>query len=232
LHFSPIGNTIIDMARHKSLEKQYVLAVIQDWIADRGVPPTIEELRRKLNVGSGRTVLRYLQWLEEEGDIQRWSGARGIRPLKSFSPGLETVAVPIAGEAPAGPLMVAEENIEGWVRLPKEFVRHPQTGKNFLLRVRGDSMNRAKITGDLIESGDLVLVRQQSTADSGDVVVALIDGETTIKRFMKGTSYSLLKPETSNPIHKPIVVQKGFRVLGVVCRVLKKASELLSHIEE
>lgn len=218
------------MGRHKSLDKQQVLIAIHDWIADRGVPPTIEELRRKLNLGSSRTVLRYLKWLEEEGDIQRWSGARGIRPLKSLKLGLETVAVPIAGEAPAGPLMVAEENVEGWVRLPKEFVR-PQAAKYFLLRVRGDSMDRAKISGDLIESGDLVLVRQQSTADTGDVVVALIDGEATIKRFVGGTSYSLLKPESSNPIHKPIVVQKGFRVLGVVCRVLKKASELLNLIE-
>ncbi len=126
--------------------------------------------------------------------------------------------------------MVAEQNIEGWVRLPKDSVK-PSSAKYFLLRVRGDSMNRAKVTGDRIEDGDLVLVRQQRTADPGEVVVALVDGEATIKRFAKGPGYSLLKPESSNEAHQSIIAGRDLIVQGVVSRVLKKGSELLGIVE-
>ena len=81
-------------------------------------------------------------------------------------------------------------------------------------------MNRARIDGARIEDGDLVLVRQQPTADPGSVVVALADGEATIKRFVRGPNYFLLKPESTNPEHQPILVNRDFRVHGVVARVL------------
>ena len=93
-------------------------------------------------------------------------------------------------------------------------------------------MNRATIAGERIEDGDLVLVRQQATADAGDVVVALIDGEATIKRLARGPGYYALKPESSNSTHGPIVVTEDFRIQGVVCRVLKKGSELLGFTGE
>lgn len=189
------------------------------------MPPTVDELQKKLGVGSVRTVLRYLDWLEEEGDIERWGGARGIR-VRRGAPSFDTVSVPVVGEAPAGPLMIAEENIEGWVRLPKSSIR-PASSKFFFLRVRGDSMNRAVVNGNRIESGDLILVRQQATAEPRDVIVALIDGEATIKRFMRGAGYDYLKPESSNPEHQPIVVDPRFHINGVVVQVLKKGSALL-----
>ncbi len=72
-------------------------------------------------VGSKRTVLRYLAWLEEEGDIQRWPGARGLKPLRALQERIETRLF-LAGEVPAGPLMLAEENREGWVQLPKDLL--------------------------------------------------------------------------------------------------------------
>jgi len=122
--------------------------------------------------------------------------------------------------------MLAEENYEGWLRLPKEFLR-PGNAKFFLLRVRGDSMNRASVAGERIEDGDLVLVWQQPTAQPGEIIVALIDGEATIKRLVKGPGYYLLRPESTNPKHEPILVDQDFRIQGVVLRVLKKGSELL-----
>jgi repressor LexA len=126
--------------------------------------------------------------------------------------------------------MVAEQNIEGWVRLPKEYLR--PTGANFfLLRVRGDSMNQAIVQEQRIESGDLLLVRQQATARSGEVVVALVDDEVTIKRLVKGEDYFLLKPESNNPKHRPIILNRDFQVQGVISRVLKRGSELLSDLE-
>ena len=121
--------------------------------------------------------------------------------------------------------MLAEENHEGWVRLPQRMV--PKGSQFFLLRVHGDSMNRARVAGKTIENGDLVLVRKQSVADEGQVVVALVDGEATIKRFARGPGYYVLKPDSSNPKYRPIVVDRDFRIQGVVVRVLKKGSAIV-----
>src|SRR5262249_26201543 len=134
------------MARPKLLTKDEVIDALNRWFIRNSVPPTIEELRRLLGVGSTRTVLRYLDALKEEGYIDRWSGARGLRMRKGAAPSLETRLVAIVGEAPAGQLMPAEENMLGQVQLPKEFLK-PPSANFFLLRVRGDSMNRAKVEG-------------------------------------------------------------------------------------
>lgn len=213
------------MTKLKSLTKDEVLRAIQNWIARHGLPPTVEELRRVLKVGSKRTVLRYLTWLEEEGDIQRWPGARGLKPLRALQERIETRMVPLVGEVPAGPLMYAEENREGWVQLPKDLLT-PQSAEYFLLRVRGDSMNRALVHGAKIEDGDLVAVRRQSTAEPGQIIVALVDGEATIKRLVKGHGYYVLKPESSKT-YTPIVLTEEFQIQGIVTRVLKKGADLI-----
>jgi repressor LexA len=215
------------MGRQKLLTKEKVLEAIRRWFVERGMAPTIEELRRSLQLGSTRTVLRYLEWLENERDIERWPGARGLKLLRSTRKDLETVPVPLVGEVPAGPLMVAEENIEGWLRLPRENLK-PRSAKFFLLRVRGDSMNRAVVAGSRIENGDLIVVRQQPTAAPGDIIVALVDGEATIKRLEKGPNYFVLRPQSTKPEYHPIVVDRDFTVAGTVCGVLKKGSKLLS----
>jgi repressor LexA len=219
------------MARPKLVTKEQVVDVLNRWFIRNSVPPTIEELRRLLNVGSTRTVLRYLDALKDEGYIDRWSGARGLRMRRGQSAGVETQLVPIVGEAPAGQLMPAEENILGQVQLPREFLK-PPSAKFFLLRVRGDSMNRAKVEGQTIESGDLVLVRQQERADPGKIVVALVDGEATIKKLAKGPGYYVLQPESTNSKNRPIIVAQDFRIQGIVCRVFKKGGELLQAAEE
>lgn len=215
------------MARPKMVTKEQVIDALSRWFIRNSVPPTVEELRRLLGVGSTRTVLRYLDALKEEGYIDRWSGARGLRMRKGLTArGLETRLVPIVGEAPAGQLMPAEENILGEIQLPKEFLK-PPSANFFLLRVRGDSMNRAKIESQTIEDGDLVLVRQQDRADPGKIVVALVDGEATIKKLLKQPGYFVLQPESTNPKHRPIIVAQDFRIQGTVCRVFKKGGELL-----
>jgi repressor LexA len=216
------------MGNKKLLTKEFVLDAINRWMIDHGLPPTIEELRRILKVGSTRTVLRYLTWLEDEGDIERWPGARGLRLKKATTRGLETRSVPLVGEAPAGPLMIAEENREGFVQLPKQMLS-PPSAEFFLLRVRGDSMNQAIVNGDYIENGDLVVVRRQATATSDQIVVALVDGEATIKKLVAGSGYYMLKPESKNKKHTPIVLTEDFRVQGVVVRVLKNGAFHLSN---
>ena len=219
------------MSRPKLLTKEQVVDALNRWFIRNSVPPTVEELRRLLNVGSTRTVLRYLDALQEEGYIDRWSGARGLRMRRGQSLGLETQLVPIVGEAPAGQLMPAEENMLGQVQLPKEFLK-PPSAKFFLLRVRGDSMNRAKVEGQTIEDGDLVLVRQQERAEPGKIVVALVDGEATIKKLTKAPGYYVLQPDSTNPKNRSIIVAQNFRVQGVVCRVFKKGGELLDGFQE
>jgi repressor LexA len=219
------------MGRKPALRKEQVLAAIQRWFADHGDSPSVEELRRELKVGSTRTVFRYLQLLEEERLIERDRGGHGLRLLKPAHTSVQTRAVPIVGQVPAGPLMVAEDNIEGWLRLPKEVVS-PASDRFFLLLVRGNSMNKARVGRDLIEDGDLALVRQRSTAEAGDIVVALVDGEATLKRFAAGPGYYVLKPESTDRTHKPILVDRDFRVAGTVNRVFKKGSELVSLVED
>jgi repressor LexA len=215
------------VARPKLVTKKQVIDTLSGWFVRNSVPPTVEELRRLLGVGSTRTVLRYLDELQQEGYIDRWSGARGLRMRKGSSGGIQTRLVPIVGEAPAGQLMPAEENILGQVQLPKEFLK-PPGARFFLLRVRGDSMNRAKVENQTIDDGDLVLVRQQERADPGKIIVALLDGEATIKKLVKGPGYYILQPNSTNPKHRSIIVAQDFRVQGIVTRVFKKGGDLLA----
>ncbi|HMO81168.1 MAG TPA: transcriptional repressor LexA [Pirellulaceae bacterium] len=213
------------MTRKKLLTKSEVVEAINQWIVEHGLPPTVEELRQVLKVGSKRTVLRYLNWLQDEGDIDRWPGARGLRLKRHLGIGAQTRRVPLVGEATAGALMLAEENREGWVQLPAQYLT-PASAKHFLLRVKGDSMNKAKVEGGKIENGDLVVVEQRSSANLGEIIVALVDGEATIKRLVKGDGYYILKPESTKS-YSPIILAEDFQVQGVVKRVLKKGAFLL-----
>ena len=224
-------HNIARMGRRPLLTKERVLAALQYWTANHGRPPSLEELRKELGVGSTRTIFRYLQLLHVDGAVERRPGTSGVKLLKPQSAGLQTRGVPIVGLVPAGPAMLAEENIEGWIRLPKT-VAAPASDTFFLLHVRGTSMNKASVKGGIIGDGDLVLVRQQSRAREGDIVVALIDGEATVKRLVVAPGYYVLKPDSRDRTHRPIVVESDFQVLGKVIRVLKKGSSLLREVFE
>lgn len=217
------------MGRKPLLTKEKVLVALQGWTARNGAQPSVEELRRELGVASTRTVFRYLQMLEEDGAIERSPGKPGVKLLKPRAEGAQTRAVPVIGRVPAGALMLAEENIEGWVHLPKALVS-PSSDKFFLLRVRGTSMNRAKVSGNTVDDGDLILVRQQPVVRNGDVIVAMVDGEATVKTLVRAPGYVILKPESKDSSHRPIVVDQNFRVAGKVTYVLKKGSDLLRTI--
>lgn len=214
------------MGRRKSINSEQVLRIIHHWFVHRGMAPTVEELRQSLGAGSTSTVFRCLKQLEDDGFIERWPGARGIKLLKGVEGPVRTRAVPIVGIVPAGPMMLAEENLEGWVRFP-ESALIPSTSQFFLLRIKGNSMDKAEVQGGRIEDGDLVLVRQQSSANPGDIVVALIDGEATVKRLAKGPNYFILRPESTNKEHQPIVLDRDTMIQGVVCRVLKGGSAIV-----
>jgi repressor LexA len=214
------------MGRRPLLSKEKVLVALQRWTAKNDRLPSVEELRRELGVASTRTVFRYLQMLQEDGAIERRPGAPGVKLLKPRSEGVQTRAVPIVGRVPAGAPMLAEENIEGWIRLPKALAK-PASDKFFLLHVRGTSMNKAAVEGGSIDDGDLVLVRQQPMAKTGDIIVGLVDGEATVKRLVAAPGYFILKPDSKDNTHQQIIVKSDFRVLGKVTHVLKKGSHLL-----
>jgi repressor LexA len=91
-------------------------------------------------------------------------------------------------------------------------------------------MNRAKVGGNTIEDGDLILVRQQPVARNGDIIVGMVDGEATVKTMVKAPGYVILKPESKDNSHSPIVVDRDFRVAGTVAHVLKKGFGLLQTV--
>lgn len=214
------------MGRRPLLTKEHVLVGLQRLSAKHGHQPSVEELRQELGVASTRTVFRYLQMLQEDGAIERRPGAPGVKLLKPLSQGVQTRAVPIVGRVPAGSPMLAEENIEGWIQIPKALAS-PASGKFFLLTVHGTSMNLATIEGATLEDGDLILVRWQPTARSGEIVVGIVDGEATVKRLVTAPGYFILKPESRDKTHRQIVVERDFRIVGKVMHVFKKGSDLL-----
>jgi len=124
-----------------------------------------------------------------------------------------TVSVPLVGTAPCGQPLLAQENIEMMIPVSTALARSPH--RYFLLRAIGDSMNQKGI-----ESGDLVLVRQQPDAENGQAVVALIDDEATIKELHKSAEVVVLKPISSNTKHKPLILHEDFKIQGVVVATL------------
>jgi repressor LexA len=195
------------------------LKVLVALVEDHGIPPTIREIQLAGRHASTRSVVQYLDALEAAGYILRGPGPRNLRILQRTSDGqvdsTEIVDVPVIGTVAAGMPLLAEENIVDHRSISTSLLR--RGSRHFLLKVRGNSMDLAGI-GD----GDLVLVRQQSTAMNGDRVVALIDQDATVKRLRIGAESVLLEPVSSSPTHKPIVVGRDFRIQGVVVTTIPK----------
>ena len=182
--------------------------------AREGVPPTVREMQSFGEFRSTRSVMQFLNALEDAGFIKRAEGARNVRVVRKptrvpNADRADTIRVPLLGNVAAGLPMLAIENIEGYVPVSSRLASGQQ--KYFLLRVNGDSMNLAGIN-----DRDLALIRQQNSADDGQRVLALIDDEATIKRLRIGTDAIVLEPVSSNPKHSPIVVDRDFCIQGVV----------------
>jgi len=220
-----------NMGRQRTYQPDQILVALERYAIQHGRAPTIEEFRQTLGVGSSRTVLRYLQELEDDGFIRRAPGARGIQVLRRPSGGTQTQPVPVLGRVTAGGLDLAEQHYDGWLQLPVEDLA-PKSAKFFLLRVHGRSMDMAEVGGERIEDGDLVLVHQQTAAEPGAIVVAHIDGEATVKRLARLPDYWVLKPESSQSHYRPILVGPGFSIQGVVTKVIKKGAIALAPFSD
>jgi repressor LexA len=201
--------------------QQRVLTVIRESLADRGYPPSMREIGERVGLTSSSSVAHQLRTLEEKGYIKRdpnrpralsvsmpgedvdETGAGDARPTPTY--------VPVVGRIAAGGPILAEERIEDVFPLPKELVGE---GTLFLLEVVGDSMIEAAIC-----SGDYVVVRQQPTAENGEIVAALIDGEATVKTLQRRGGETWLLPH--NDAFDPIDGRDA-TILGKVTTVLRR----------
>jgi repressor LexA len=200
--------------------QQEVLAFIRSFTERNGAPPTVREIGERFAF-TARAAFDHLRALERKGMLyRRVSGKRVSRTLVLADRGSGRRApqaeIPILGRIAAGAPIFAEENREDGIPVrPEWFARKGED--LFALRVRGESMINAHIM-----DGDLVLVRRQDSAQSGDVVAALVDSEATVKRFSREGKTVVLHPE--HPTMKPIVVEPGrgdFRILGKVIGLVR-----------
>ncbi len=186
-------------------------------INKKGYPPSVREICEAVGLRSTSTVHGHLSKLEDKGYIRRDpTKPRAIEilnndPFSDLSYNKEIVNVPIVGKVTAGQPILAVENIEDTFPLPMDFIDH---GNTFILNVKGESMIEAGILDN-----DYVIVRQQSFASNGDIVVALIDEEATIKRFYRESNHIRLQPE--NSLMEPIILNDVV-ILGKVTGVFRK----------
>ena len=205
-----------------------VLEVIRESVERRGFPPTIREIGEAVGLASTSSVSHQLVTLQKKGFLRRDDRrprAVDVRTPEQVAQGIESLSahaedrqaqpapayVPVLGRIAAGGPILAEEAIEDVFPLPRELVG---SGTLFLLKVVGDSM-----TGAAINDGDWVVVRQQQTADNGDIVAAMIDGEATVKTYKKRGSALWLLPH--NDAFEPIDGRTA-TILGRVVTVLRK----------
>jgi repressor LexA len=196
------------MRAQLTLRQIEILDFIKEFMRENGYSPTMREICDRFGF-MPRAATNHVNALVRKGYLNK-------KPLKSRS--LEVVGfgrrglreVPIVGRVAAGEPILAVENIEGAVMLPEGWV---QAKDSFMLRVVGDSMVDAHIF-----SGDYVLVRRQPTAESSDIVVAMLDDEATVKRFIIEKDRIVLKPE--NKDMEPIVIEKGDKSFQIIGRVV------------
>jgi repressor LexA len=191
-----------------------ILDVIRRFTAERGYPPSVREIGELVGLSSSSTIHAHLKALERRGLISRDpTKPRAMRSNGPFSgPAHDAVVMPILGRVAAGVPITAQEDVEGEFLLSAAFV--PKASEAFMLRIQGDSMVDAAIL-----DGDLIVVRPQPSAESGEIVVAMLDGEATVKRFYREAGRVRLQPE--NPSMAPIYAS-DVEIVGRVEAVVRR----------
>lgn len=191
-----------------------ILTYIKKQIREKGYPPSVREIGKAVGLNSSSTVHGHLRRLEEKGLLRRDpTKPRAIEVLDDALSRVPAnlVPVPLVGRIAAGRPILAIENIEDTYPLPTDFVHGSEL---FMLSVRGDSMVEAGIM-----NGDYVVVNRQNTADNGDIVVALLGEEATVKRYYHEKDYVRLQPE--NAAMEPIIT-RDVHVIGKVVALLRR----------
>lgn len=199
-----------------SQRQQAIMDFIRNQVKEKGYPPSVREIGEAVGLASSSTVHGHLSRLEKKGLIRRDpTKPRAIElleedPIPEYD--FDSVRVPLLGKVTAGEPITAVENIEDYYPLPKRMVGDEEN--SFLLRVQGDSMVNVGI-----HDGDYVIVKQQRTANNGEIVVAMTEeDEATVKRFYKEKNYIRLQPE--NDALEPIIVP-SVTILGKVTGLLR-----------
>lgn len=201
------------MAGQITPKQEEILNYIKNEILERGFPPAVREICQAVHLKSTSSVHSHLESLEKNGYIRRDpTKPRAIEILdESFNMmRREMVNVPIVGTVAAGQPILAEQNIDSYFPIPAEYMPNEQS---FILKVKGESMINAGIM-----DGDSVLVKQQATAQNGDMVVALIEDSATVKTYYKENGHYRLQPE--NDTMEPIIVD-DVQILGKVFGIFR-----------
>ena len=190
-----------------------VLEFIQSQQRGKGITPSTREIQQHFGFASQTSVMQYLDALARKGFIARQ--ARKARALITPLQKVRITDVPIYGQIPAGMATLTEQEVEGHVSLDAQSANVSKNSRTFALRVRGDSMIDAHIL-----DGDLVILEDRKEAHHGDIVAALIDGETTLKRYVVDHGRPYLKAE--NPKFPNLVPARELRVQGVMVSLIRK----------
>lgn len=183
-----------------------IFEYIKSVISERGIAPSVREIGVAVGLKSTSTVQYNLNALEREGFIERDPNLK--RTIRIAGVNLKTVPVPLVGTVTAGKPILASEMIEEYIPVAMR-----KSGNYFALHVKGDSMINAHIL-----DGDIVIVEQTPVADNGEIIVALIDDEATVKRFYKENGHFRLQPENDN--YKPIIAEE-LTILGRVSTIIR-----------
>ena len=190
-----------------------VLDFIQSQQRGKGITPSTREIQKHFRFASQTSVMQYLAALERKGFLSRH--ARKARALITPVQKIRITDVPIYGQIPAGMSTLSEQIIEGHVSLDARSANVSNNGRIFALRVRGDSMIGAHIV-----DGDIVILEDAKDVHDGDIVAALIDGETTLKRYVVERGRPYLKAE--NPCYPDLVPARELKIQGVMVSLVRK----------
>ncbi|GAB3447017.1 transcriptional repressor LexA [Actinophytocola sediminis] len=196
--------------------QQRILVVIRDWVVQHGYSPSTRQIGDAVGLRSSSSVSKHLASLEDKGFLRRSAAVSRPIDVRLFlrrpaeRSGEDVVPVPVVGDIAAGIPIMAEEHVDDVLSLPRGLTGR---GTVFGLRVRGDSMTEAAIC-----DGDIVVVRQESEAHSGQIVAAMLDGEATVKVYRRRGGHVYLEPR--NPAYEVIDGDEAV-VLGVVVSVLR-----------
>lgn len=201
------------MAEVKIKKQLEIYEFLKKYTEEKGYPPSVREICEAVSLRSTSTVHGHLKRLEKKGLIRRDpTKPRALEILELSHNNKEVINIPIVGRVTAGTPILAVENIEDTFTLPSNFVKHDK--ELFVLKVSGNSMIEIGIN-----NGDLAIIEKAQDANNGEIVVALIDNEATIKRFFKETDYIRLQPENSSM--DPIIV-KDCSILGKLVGIYRK----------
>jgi repressor LexA len=190
-----------------------ILEFIQTEQREKGITPSTREIQHHFGFASQTSVMQYIATLERKGFLDRH--ARKARALITPVQKVRITDIPIYGQIPAGMATLTEQTIEGHVSLDMRSVNASKNGRTFALRVRGDSMIDAHIL-----DGDVVILEDRKDVQNGDIVAALIDGETTLKRYVTEHGRPYLKAE--NPLYPNLVPARELRIQGVMVSLVRK----------